>query len=259
MKKLKQMFSGKKSTVVLFLVAGILLISGGVGSAKAALTYYSEHYTAQMEVPDIGVSLVEKSASGSKNICNRDYTGSSGIWEETSQELLQDMLQETGGKLLLGRKYVEKLSVKNSGKIDEYVRVTLVKSWVKKDGTKETTLAPTLIELHMTQNGWLVDEAASTEERTVLYWPQILPVGKTTLEFLDSLKISEKIASKVKKETTTEGAYTTVTTTFLYDDVSFLVEAEVDAVQTHNAKDAIKSAWGIDVNIADDGTLSLVP
>ena len=111
----------------------------------------------------------------------------------------------------------------------------------------------------MTQNGWLVDEAASTEERTVLYWPQILPVGKTTPEFLDSLKISEKIASKVKKETTTEGAYTTVTTTFLYDDVSFLVEAEVDAVQTHNAKDAIKSAWGIDVNIADDGTLSLVP
>ena len=35
-------------------------------------------------------------------------------------------------------------------------------------------------------------------------------------------------------------------------------EVEVDAVQTHNAVDAIKSAWGVDVNIAQDGTLSLV-
>ena len=32
------------------------------------------------------------------------------------------------------------------------------------------------------------------------------------------------------------------------------LDAEVDAVQTHNAKDAIKSAWGIDVNVNDDET-----
>lgn len=259
MKKLKQRFHGKKSTVVLFLVAGILLVSGGIGSANAALSYYSERYTAQMEIPDIGVTLVEKSANGSRNICSRNYTGSNGIWEQTSDSLLQDMLQETDGKLLLGRKYVEELSVKNSGSIDEYVRVAITKSWRKQDGTKETTLAPALIELHMTQNGWLIDEAASTEERTVLYWPKILKIGEKTPSFVDSLKINEKIASKVKKETTTEGEYTTITTTFLYDGVTFQVEAEVDAVQTHNAKDAIKSAWGIDVNIADDGTLSLIP
>ena len=28
-------------------------------------------------------------------------------------------------------------------------------------------------------------------------------------------------------------------------------------VQTHNARDAIKSAWGVEVNVADNGTLSL--
>ena len=39
--------------------------------------------------------------------------------------------------------------------------------------------------------------------------------------------------------------------------MNFNLEAEVDAVQTHNAKDAIKSAWGIDVNVASDGTISL--
>ena len=42
-----------------------------------------------------------------------------------------------------------------------------------------------------------------------------------------------------------------------YDGASFVVEAEVDAVQTHNARDAIKSAWGVDVEVAVDGTLRL--
>ena len=50
---------------------------------------------------------------------------------------------------------------------------------------------------------------------------------------------------------------TTITTTYEYDGAQFVLEATVDAVQTHNAKDAIKSAWGVDVNISDDGELSL--
>ena len=35
------------------------------------------------------------------------------------------------------------------------------------------------------------------------------------------------------------------------------LEAEADAVQTHNAAEAIKSAWGVDVNVSEDGSLSL--
>ena len=49
-----------------------------------------------------------------------------------------------------------------------------------------------------------------------------------------------------------------ITTSYAYDGYRFCLEAEVDAVQTHNAEDAVKSAWGVDVNIAQDGTLSLV-
>ena len=41
------------------------------------------------------------------------------------------------------------------------------------------------------------------------------------------------------------------------DGVTFNLEAHVDAVQTHNAQDAIKSAWGVNVNVSSDGTLSL--
>ena len=41
------------------------------------------------------------------------------------------------------------------------------------------------------------------------------------------------------------------------ENATFVIEACVDAVQTHNAKEAIKSAWGIDVNIGSNGSLSL--
>ena len=54
-----------------------------------------------------------------------------------------------------------------------------------------------------------------------------------------------------------ENGVTKTVTTFNYDGVKFNLEAEVDAVQTHNARDAIKSAWGVDVNVGDDGAISL--
>ena len=41
---------------------------------------------------------------------------------------------------------------------------------------------------------------------------------------------------------------------YTYNGYTFTLDAEVDAVQTHNAKDAIKSAWGIDVSVNDEET-----
>ncbi len=38
----------------------------------------------------------------------------------------------------------------------------------------------------------------------------------------------------------------TITTVYKYDGVMFNVDVEVDAVQTHNAQDAIRRAWGVD-------------
>ena len=258
MSRLKKVMKGRKGTFLLLGAAVLLLAGSAVGSARAALTYYSENYTAQMEMYDIGVTLVEESAKGSKNISSRDYAGSDDAWKQNEGALLTDMLDETDGKLVAGRNYKEALSVKNSGNIDEYVRVRIYKSWKNEDGSKETTLAPSLIELNLTQNGWIVDENASTEERTVLYWPSVLKVGESTPAFSDTLKIDNSITSKVTEHTTEENGLKTTTTTFNYNGVSFHVEAEVDAVQTHNAQDAIKSAWGVDVSVDSNGNLTLL-
>ena len=53
----KKNFSVK--TVALLAAAGLLLLGSAVGSTRAALTYYSENYGAEISVPSIGVTLVE--------------------------------------------------------------------------------------------------------------------------------------------------------------------------------------------------------
>ena len=114
----------------------------------------------RIEVPSIGVSLVENgSVAGSRN-----YVGNE--WKESGGELLQNMLPGENEKLVLGKKYDEVLKVRNSGTIDSYVRVILYKSWTKDGEKADTELSPDLIELNLTGNGWIVDEDASTAERT---------------------------------------------------------------------------------------------
>ena len=56
MKKVKSIFM--KPTILLG-IAAVLLLGSGVGSARAALTYYSDQYSASMDMSTIGVSLKE--------------------------------------------------------------------------------------------------------------------------------------------------------------------------------------------------------
>lgn len=49
---------------------------------------------------------------------------------------------------------------------------------------------------------------------------------------------------------------TFIKTTYDYDGKQFRVEVEVDAVQDHNAEEAILSAWGRNVTV-ENGKLSL--
>ena len=49
-----------------------------------------------------------------------------------------------------------------------------------------------------------------------------------------------------------EDGTTTISNTYKYNGIEFGLKVEADAVQTHNAKDAIRSAWGIEVSGEDD-------
>ena len=263
-------------TVALFAVAAGMLLTSTIGGTRAALTYQSEDYIAQVALDHIGVTLLENG----KEISWRYYT-----WESDTQyklitetgRLLTNMLQEDE-KLQPGKKYKEELAVVNSGGIDEYVRVTIYKYWLPAEAEQQAAesadetlpprpkmqeLDPDLIHLNLVNpQVWLKDtEASGSEgsgaykERTVLYYKDILKMGEMTEPFCDSLTIDREIASKVREEVTTDGKYTTIKTIYAYDGVEFVVEVEVDAVQDHNAQDAILSAWGRRVEI-ENGSLA---
>ena len=121
---------------------------------------------------------------------------------------------------------------------------------------KDTTLSPDLIDLNLTEgSGWVMDEAASTAERTVLYYTRALAPGESTPALSDTLRIDPAVMTKVTETVTEdENGYKTIETSYDYDGYQFRIEAEADAVQTHNAEDAIKSAWGVDVTASEDGT-----
>ena len=244
--KRKKKRSFPKVTVLLLAASAVLLVGSGVGSARAALTYYSENYSVQMNMQSIGVSLVEND----QVVSSRDYADADK-WEGTTEGSLLSNLLGEDEKFTPGKKYEEAISVTNSGNIDTFVRVIITKSWQDANGAKNTTLDPQLIELnYLTDNGWVIAEDQSTTERTVLYYTKALPVGESTPALSDTLRINESIASEVNKTVKDN----TITYTYKYDGYTFHLDAEVDAVQTHNAKDAIKSAWGVDVNVTEDET-----
>ena len=252
MKKKKKSFPKKPALVLT--AAALLLVGSTVGSTRAALTYYSENYSAQMNMQSIGVSLLEND----KVVSSRDYV-SNNEWKGTSEGTLLTNLLGKDETFTPGKKYNEAISVKNSGTIDTFVRVIITKSWQDEKGNKNTNLSPDLIELNfLTDNGWQVADAQSTKERTVLYYTKAVAAGDTTPALSDTLRINPSIASDVTKpvpESEKESEKgKTITYTYKYNGYTFHIDAEVDAVQTHNAKDAIKSAWGVDVNVSDDET-----
>ena len=254
---MKKKSSFNKKPVILLVAAAVLLVVSAVGSTQAALTYYSETYTAGTTLYHIGVTLTEND----RDISWRDYIAEAE-WHEYTGKLLEYMLEENE-ELVLGKSYDEALAVRNTGGIDTYVRVTLTKSWQDENDVKNTSLSPELIDLNIIagDNDWIIDESATTPERTVLYYTKLLPVGETTPAFTDTLRIDPSIGTKVTEvvETTTENekVYKTITYEYEYEGYTFEIQADVDAVQTHNVVDAIKSAWGVDVVISEDGTLSL--
>ena len=234
----------KKTTYVLFALAVLLLLGSTVGSTRAALTYYSKNYVAEITVSQIGVSLLENG----ETVSSRDYNKNKWVTKtnrgakSTSGALLTNMLQE-GEKLALNKNYTEKLTVKNSGTIDEYVRVRIYRYWMK-DGQKITTLSPDLIDLNLVNTDLWIKNPKETAECVELFYKEMIPSGKESKAFADTIRIDGEIASQASIETKGN----VITTTYKYDGVEFHVDVEVDAVQTHNAKDAIKSAWGVDAS-----------
>ena len=201
----------------------------------------------------IGTSIVENG----NVVANRDYT-SDDSWEGTESGALFSNMTEEIDNFKLGKRYSYEISVKNSGDIDTYVRMIIKKTIQDANGDKDTTISPELIELEFSDGDWIIAENQSTPERTVCYYKKILEMGSTTPNLINSIKVDNSIGKiSTEKLVTDENGYETIEVGYAGAEKSFKLDMEVDAVQTHNAADAIKSAWGVDVTVNSNGDIEL--
>jgi hypothetical protein len=240
MKKHNKKFS--LLTVLLAALAVCLLLVGGIGVTRAALNIQSETYTGTLETPDIAIQLNENSKAVSG--------------EDT---LLKGLLKE-GESFTLGKVYDEVLTVTNTGSADQFARVTLYKYWTDEKG-KRVDLDPAYIRLVLGED-WAVDEAASTPERTVVYYTKVLAPGAESTPLLKQISADSEVSIVVAQETKSEETigdvtYTKIETTYVYDGLSLNLEASADAIQTHHAQDAIEASWGTTNVTADEGAGTL--
>ncbi|MDO4197381.1 MAG: hypothetical protein Q4D13_00160 [Erysipelotrichaceae bacterium] len=243
------MFKSLKSKLLLLL--GVCLIAGGlylqapVNRTAAVLQYVQsddEAYKTYTDTASLRIALLENGniVSAGTMESNRTSTDPYAAYGVSGTLSFNKM-----DKLVIGKPYAENVAARNIGNYAEYVRVIITKSWTTESG-KDTSLDPALIELTLDKKYWVIDTDENTSERTVMYYKEILESNKQTEPFIKGIRISDEIVPVItEKETTNDNGVTVVTTTFSYEGYIFNVKAEVQAVQTHNAADAITSVWGI--------------
>lgn len=260
---MKKFWRSTAMTVLLFVLAIGLLSAGTIGGTQAALSARSSNYYSALDLDHIGVALYENGVK----VDERTFTDSvDGAPVSTgSKELTLDLGSDS--EIKIGKQYPFAITAENTGTIDQYVRVTIRKYWVDSTGAKvqDTSYLPRYVLLDYknqtdtadrqrdsyNETYWIRDESAHTDERDVYYYKGILPWGSSnvTEPLFSDLSISKYAAKDVVVKTTTVGNTTMTEYQYAYNDYSFVVEAVVDAVQTHHASAAITSAWGTSNNV----------
>ena len=175
------------------------------------------------------------------------------------------------GKVDPGRKYKEEIAAENGSNINEYVRLTVRKYWVDSKGNKNTSMDPELIKLTYgskayNSGAWQRNDAEHTAESDTFYLTNMLKGNATSPLLFDTLQIDTKVYQLGNKQTTTtrkapenpgEGEVQVITYKYDYDDFTFYIEADVQAIQTHNVNDAIGSLWGVNNVSAANGTVTV--
>ncbi len=160
------------------------------------------------------------------------------------------LLSECGGVMTPGRIYSEELSLKNKGEAGIYVRAEIYAYWVDEDGEKRIDLDPSMIELSYgedsyNRSAWQEDESARTAERRVFYYTDPLGEGEAAEPVVDGVRVSGRVAKDVVRTSEKKDGVTVYTYKYRYDGCRVCLEADMQAVQAHNAADAVRSVWGV--------------
>lgn len=258
-----------KKAIAVLIAALVLIAAGAVGAfavTGASPSIKSDDYTAEFYMDHLQVHLLEN---------GKDVCGGQNTLDGTSK-IKGDFVQYLGykdgvlGSVEPGMLYKETLAARNGQDIPIYVRMTVRKYWVKvnkEDGTagdKTTVLAPKYIHLtygdeDYNKDEWTLDESVSTEESKTYYCKKAVEPNGDSAELFDQLIIDNKLTERSEDKVIPPGdnGVTTIKYVYKYDGYAFMIEADVQAIQTHNANEAIESQWGVKNVKAENGTLTV--
>ncbi len=243
------MKKNRVSPVKMLLLFAVILCLGfsGVQTTRAALSVQSNYYRAQANMQDTGIAIMENGVQITDRFNEPEYRG-----RLLGGDLML-MNGETVADFNYGVRYRENLAVKNTGTIDQFVRVFVTRYWAELDENgnvirKLPELNPELIEVRFVDGNWTNPVLTPSGERYTLYYTGnggILAPDEVSPIFADSIRVNGDLELIVSTVTTdvVDGKKVTVYT-YIYDGKAFILEVEAQGVQTHNAKDAVISAWG---------------
>ena len=271
-----------KRTIALLVAAGLLLSVGTFTGARALPNVISDHYNAHFYLNHLQVHLLEngEDVCGGKNTLD----GSNKITGALATELgYKD--DSNLGAVEPGKIYKEEIAARNGKDISQFVRLTVRKYWVETDDKgnvvtttdsagnvvpkKTTKLHPKQIHLMykgkdgFNSDAWFENPNEKTTESSTYYYSSLLAGGADTELLFDQLMIDKKVAEREDEpEVTKDGNRTIYTYVYMYDGYAFYIEADVQAIQAHNAQEAIESQWCQDISAtydldSDSGSLSL--
>lgn len=253
-----------KRTTALLLAAALFLIGGSAAGTRAALTIADETFTGHFYLNHLQVHLIENG----EDVCGGDNTlDAEGKMENARLATALGYEDEDNlGKVVPGKKYTEEIAAKNGTDIDQFVRLTVRKYWVVTDDEgkvikddegkvqKNTELSPSLIHLtygtgdDYNSSAWVENPQERTTESRTYYYRTDLDAGATSALLFDKVSIDASVADELvdpDPEPIVEGDTKTYIYEYKYDGYAFYIEADVQAIQTHNINDAIKSQWGV--------------
>ncbi|MBE6040931.1 MAG: hypothetical protein E7220_00240 [Clostridiales bacterium] len=276
-----------KRTLALLAATALLFGSGGYLGTKAELEYFSEDAVAGFELEHLHIHLMENGkdvCKGENDIFTVHRSNDEVSDTDTKNEKYKGNLVEylgykndthygdepaytlgEPGKVEPGRTYDERIGAKNGEDVDEYVRLTVRKYWVNDEGEKDTTLSPDLIKLEYNgkaynSGAWTRNPSESTTESETYYLKNVLPKNATSALLFNTLTIDKSVAdakNMTRHEETGDDGVIIYTYEYDYNGYSFFIEADVQALQTHNVNDAIKSLWGVSNVHAGGGHMSV--
>ena len=238
-------------TLAMTIAAVLLFACGGVMVAKAALNIRSSNLDETFELDHVSVHLQENG-----EIVNGADSGSGALMGSI-------------GTIVPGKTYQEVITAQNAtgtdtvDAVDQYARIILKKYWINEDGSKDTTMKPSLIHLgygdkDYNEGPWQINDEETTPERTVYYYTKKLAGQEVTEPLIDYLKLDASIATDISDTNLIPSHEGDVYKfTYRYDGKTICVEAEVQVLQPHNINDAIKSSWGVENVTVSGDTLTV--